>query len=123
MSYIRAQRRLLGARAVLFLLLLVAVATVSTAASAAYASNGLPGIESDTSLPPQEEDENGEGDSELPWLFAVFFITWAAFFGYMFVMSLRQREMRREIDALRMVLRERERQEIEATSSSEADDG
>ena len=59
-------------------------------------------------LPPPQTDGDLEGESELPWLFAVFFITWAAFFGYVFVMSRRQREMRREIDALRRVLAQRE---------------
>ena len=41
------------------------------------------------------------GDAELPWLFAVYTITWAAFFAYVFIMSRRQREMQREIDALK----------------------
>ena len=52
--------------------------------------------------------EHARGESELPWLFAVYIITWAAFFGYTFVMSQRQREMRREIDILRRVIAERE---------------
>ena len=54
--------------------------------------------------------EHTPGESELPWLFAVYIITWGAFFGYAFMMSRRQREMRREIDLLRRVLAERERQ-------------
>ena len=49
---------------------------------------------------PQQSDEM-DGESELPWLFAVFAITWAAFFAYVFVMSRRQREMQREIDHLK----------------------
>ena len=57
----------------------------------------------------EQHEDNGDGDSELPWLFAVFFITWAAFFGYVLFMSRRQREMRREIDALRRALEERQR--------------
>ena len=61
-----------------------------------------------SALPPPQADGDLEGESELPWLFAVFFITWAAFFGYVFVMSRRQREMRREVDALRRVLAQRE---------------
>ena len=44
------------------------------------------------------------GEAELPWLFAVYAITWAAFFGYVFVMSRRQREMQREIDTLKRAL-------------------
>ena len=52
---------------------------------------------------PQQSDEM-DGESELPWLFAVFAITWAAFFAYVFVMSRRQREMQREIDHLKRSL-------------------
>lgn len=56
--------------------------------------------------PPDQQQLRGE--SELPWLFAVYAITWAAFFGYVFVMSRRQREMRAEIAALKRALAERE---------------
>lgn len=52
--------------------------------------------------------QNLRGESELPWLFAVYIITWAAFFGYIFMLSRRQREMRREIDALKRALADRE---------------
>ncbi|MDA1349509.1 MAG: CcmD family protein [Chloroflexi bacterium] len=58
--------------------------------------------------PAPQADDDLNGESELPWLFAVFFITWAAFFAYVFVMSRRQREMRREIDALSRALADRE---------------
>ena len=58
--------------------------------------------------PPLEEHEALDGESELPWLFAVFFITWAAFFGYVYLLSRRQREMRREIEALRRALADQE---------------
>jgi CcmD family protein len=56
---------------------------------------------------PQQSDEM-DGESELPWLFAVFIITWAAFFAYVFIMSRRQREMQREIDVLKRSLNDRE---------------
>lgn len=56
--------------------------------------------------PPAQQQLRGE--AELPWLFAVYAITWAAFFGYVFVMSRRQREMRAEIAALKRALAERE---------------
>ena len=55
--------------------------------------------------PPAQQQR---GEAELPWLFAVYAITWAAFFGYVFVMSRRQREMRAEIAALKRALAERE---------------
>jgi len=60
--------------------------------------------------------EHTRGESELPWLFAVYIITWAAFFGYTFVMSQRQREMRREIDLLRRVMAERDSQSTSGDS-------
>ena len=44
------------------------------------------------------------GEAELPWLFAVYAITWAAFFAYVFFMSRRQHEMQREIDTLKRAL-------------------
>ena len=66
-----------------------------------------PGAEGRVSA--EEHENDGGGDSELPWLFAVFFVTWAAFFGYVLVMSRRQREMRREIDALRRALDDQQR--------------
>lgn len=47
-------------------------------------------------------------EANLPFLFAVYIFTWAGFFGYAFYMSRRQRDMRRDIDALRQALRERE---------------
>jgi CcmD family protein len=52
--------------------------------------------------------QNLRGESELPWLFAVYIITWAVFFGYIFMLSRRQREMRREINALKRALADRE---------------
>ena len=52
--------------------------------------------------------QNLRGESELPWLFAVYIITWAVFFGYIFVISRRQREMRSEIEALKRALADRE---------------
>lgn len=52
--------------------------------------------------------QNLRGQSELPWLFAVFVITWAAFFAYIFIISRRQREMRNEIEALKRALKDRE---------------
>lgn len=49
-------------------------------------------------------------EANLPFLFAVFIITWAAFFVYIFYVSRRQREMQREIEALKSALEERDRQ-------------
>ena len=40
----------------------------------------------------------------LPYLYAVYAVTWAVFFVYVFFMSRRQREMEKEIQQLRQVL-------------------
>ena len=47
-------------------------------------------------------------EANLPFLFAVYIITWAAFFGYAFYVSRRQREMQGEIEALKRALQDRE---------------
>ena len=46
-------------------------------------------------------------ESPLPFLFAVYTITWSAFFAYAFYVNRRQRELRREIEELRKALEER----------------
>jgi len=56
----------------------------------------------------QEEDSDPEAN--LPFLFAVYIITWGGFFAYSFAMSRRQREMQRELDALKAVIAEKESQ-------------
>ncbi len=57
--------------------------------------------------------QNGNPEANLPFLFAVFIITWAAFFVYVFYVSRRQREMQGEIEALKRALEERDRQASE----------
>jgi CcmD family protein len=48
-----------------------------------------------------ESLETGKlSDSNVPFLFAVFSITWAAFFGYAFYIRRRQRDLEREIAEL-----------------------
>jgi CcmD family protein len=61
----------------------------------------------------QEEGEDAKSDDALPYLFAVFIITWAGFFGYVFVMSRRQRETQRELDALKLALVEKDHRSTE----------
>ena len=48
------------------------------------------------------------GESNLGFLFAGFAIVWVAFFVYVFYMSRREREMRREIEELRRQLEQRQ---------------
>lgn len=72
---------------------------IITAMSAVIIALTAPAIAAADTLAQQQR-----GDAELPWLFAVYTITWAAFFAYVFIMSRRQREMQREIDALKRAL-------------------
>lgn len=46
--------------------------------------------------------------SNLTFLFVAFAVTWAAFFAYAFFMVRKQRELNREIEALRKALEARE---------------
>ena len=55
---------------------------------------------------PAQDDFDRDGN--LPLLFAVYTVTWAAFFAYAFYMSRRQRELRREIDEIKRALEEKE---------------
>ena len=58
--------------------------------------------------------QEGSGpEANLPFLFAVYIITWAAFFAYVFYVSRRQRELRNEIEVLKRALEERERRDSE----------
>lgn len=93
------------------LALLVAVITLTVSdISTTYASNDRPDERSlDAPTPPEQQETEGKSpEAQLPFLFAVFFLTWAAFFAYTFVMSRRQREMLREIEALKRALVEKE---------------
>ena len=41
-----------------------------------------------------------EGESYLPFLFAVFALVWVAFFVYLYFISRKQADLKRDIDAL-----------------------
>ena len=88
--------------------LIAAATTIGFVASALWAG---------TALAAPVAQESTQADPNLGYLFAVFAVTWAAFFGYVFYMSRRQREMRREIEALKMALAEMEAVEEKAEES------
>lgn len=46
--------------------------------------------------------------SNLPYLFAAFAVSWAAFFVYVFFVSRRRQEMQKEIKALRRALEQQD---------------
>ena len=105
------------------LVALVAMGTASLSnTTQTYASYDpeIAGVSETHVAPEEHEIEDRNGESELPWLFAVFFITWAAFFGYVYIMSRRQREMQGEIDALNRVLKENAERELQADSGPES---
>jgi CcmD family protein len=54
-----------------------------------------------------EDNTSGEPDANLPFLFAVFMITWGLFFAYVIYMTLKQRRMQAEIEALAAALQEK----------------
>ena len=58
-----------------------------------------------------QAQESGEPETNLPFLFAVYIITWAAFFAYAFYISRRQREMQSEIEALKRAIDQRDSQD------------
>ena len=113
MRYIRAFRR-----GLLLIAIVVALAAAApfSAAHAQISPQALYVLGGESAPAPQPQDQEFEGESELPWLFAVFFVTWATFFAYVFIMSRRQREMQRELDALKQAL---SRREDEARSAAE----
>ena len=52
--------------------------------------------------------EDMPGQSELPWLFIVYIVTWAAFFAYVLILSRRQNDMMKEIAFLKQSLKKSE---------------
>lgn len=53
--------------------------------------------------------QEAPGESNLPFLYAVYTVTWATFFAYVFYVSRRQQELRRQIEELRTALEERDK--------------
>ncbi len=47
------------------------------------------------------EAESGKLETNLGYLFAIYTVTWVAFFGYVFLLGRRQRDLQREIDRLK----------------------
>ncbi len=90
-------------------LALVIVAVLwSTFAGAAAADDDGPMPDSPAAQAQEQEDPDSDPEANLPYLFAVYIITWAGFFAYALFMSLRQREMRRELDTLKAAVAKRQ---------------
>ena len=54
------------------------------------------------------EAKQNDPDANLKYLFAVFFLVWALFFGYIFFLSRRLKEMRNEVAMLKKIISEKE---------------
>ena len=54
--------------------------------------------------------ESSDPEANLPYLFAVYAITWVIFFVYLYYLSQRQRNLRMEVEELRQILAEKESQ-------------
>ena len=124
MSYIGMPIRALVGRWLLVAALTTSIGAGSSGVGKAYASDD--GRDGPASVAFQsQESEDSDPEAALPSLFAVFMVTWAVFFGYVFYTSRRQREMRREIDTLRMAMSEMEQRsgkaEQKPTGSQETD--
>ena len=52
--------------------------------------------------------EGSDPEAYLPYLFAAFALTWLAFFAYLFFISRKERGLRREVEALRQAIEDRE---------------
>lgn len=84
-------------------LLIVSTLILSSAAIPAMAQQDTSGQATTTS-------SSRDPEANLPYLFAVYAITWVIFFVYLYYLSQRQRNLRREVEELRQALSERERQ-------------
>jgi len=68
------------------------------------ASEQLEKHPSEAIITPEDGDKRQEPEANLPYLFAVFILTWALMFGYVFYMSRRQRVLHQEIEMLKTAL-------------------
>ena len=114
--FIKELRRGLGLRASVVISLVALALTVSSLLATVGAFDGQSPSAPSTVSAPQEQGSDPEAN--LPFLFAVYMITWGAFFAYIFYVSRRQREMQGEIEALKRALDQREQAEAQSESES-----
>ena len=93
------------AASILLALVVLAVAAATDPPSLRAFHAEVASVDSGAAPPPQN---GGDPEANLPYLFAVYIVTWAAFFAYVFYLSRRQRDMRSEIEALKRALAQRE---------------
>ena len=96
------------------ILALAAVIALSVAIwgqAGTQASHDNPPVHTDAVASQSDPKPGDDPDPNLGYLFGVYIVTWAGFFGYAFMMSRRQREMQREITALRAIVEGQREQE------------
>ena len=86
----------------LIALLIVSAIFLSTAAIPALAQQDISAQATNA--------ESSDPEANLPFLFSVYSVTWVIFFVYLYYLSQKQRNLRREVEELRQVLAEREGQ-------------
>ena len=59
-------------------------------------------------FPTANETQQNGPEANLKYLFAVFFLVWAFFFGYTFFLSRRLKEMKNEVAVLKKIISEKE---------------
>ena len=96
----RSGVRLGRATVALVALLLLAVALAAPAAALAY-DGPVDTAAGRTVQGAEHGDSAGNPEANLPFLFAVFIVTWAMFFAYVAYMARKQRSMQQEIEILR----------------------
>ncbi|MBM3946335.1 MAG: CcmD family protein [SAR202 cluster bacterium] len=61
-------------------------------------------------LLPVAQPQQAPGESNLPYLFVVYLVTWLVFFAYAFYMNRKQQALQRDLDALRKQFEDGDRQ-------------
>jgi len=92
---------------------LVTIALALAVLSLSWTGVAMASDEADPGAPQAQvlaQEEDSDPEANLPFLFAVYIITWGGFFAYVFAMSRRQREMQRELDALKAAIADKESQ-------------
>ena len=86
----------------MFALILLSAVVLALDADAVLAQQATP--ESSGSMAYEDSDP----EANLPYLFAAYAVTWVGFFVYLYFLSQRNRNLQREVEALREALAERE---------------
>ena len=101
------------------LAILMAVALAVGAGVPHVFASDIGEIDASSQETPPAQEEGGDPEANLPFLFAVFIITWAVLFAFVFMMSRRQSALQREIEALRAALLARDNRSVESREGAE----